>query len=275
LQTTLLAVLIVPAVAITIDAQAPVSSPMPTPTPVTISTPTPEPTSKGMAEADPTRPLLIQIRNEYRDLKNGAWANTVLFRHDRFMFRNLGVKGGAKGLILRFDMPLNIVHSGTTTKAGLGDIYTQVLYAPRISRRFVFTLGSGVLLPTATDTMLGSGKFVIAPLVVPLWYLAKRKRLVTMRFQHYVSVAGNGSRPNINYTVVDPIVGWSIARRSWVFTNTEFKWDWRTKLGSATTGVQVGHMISGNMGIWIKPEIPWGPGRTGGFNIKAGVVLFR
>lgn len=241
----------------------------------TAATPSPLPTPETLSEADPTKPMLWVIRNEYRDLKNGAWANTLLFRHDRFSFRNLKVKGGAKGFVLRIDVPLNTVHAGSTTKTGLGDIYTQALFIPRISRKFAFSVGTGLTLPTATSDLLGQGKLIIAPVAVPLWYLAKRKRLITLRFQHFVSVAGKSNRADVNYTVVDPFIGWSLDRKSWVFTNTELKWDWRSKRGSATTGIQFGRMISDHVGFWIKPEFPWGPGRTGGFNIKVGMFRFR
>lgn len=263
LKRTVISASIVCLLFLAADAQEPAATPAPAPTPETLS------------EADPTKPMLWVIRNEYRDLKNGAWANTLLFRHDRFSFRNLKVKGGAKGFVLRFDVPLNVVHNGTVTKAGLGDIYAQALFIPRISRKFAFSVGTGITLPTATSDSLGQGKLVVAPVAVPLWYLAKRKRLITLRFQHFVSVAGKSRRADVNYTIVDPFIGWSLNRRSWIFTNTELKRDWKSKRNSATTGVQLGWMLSDQVGFWIKPEVPWGQGRTGGFNLKVGMFRFR
>lgn len=245
--------------------------PSPSPSPAS----TPESKPEAVSEADPTRAMFLVIRNEYRDLRNGSWANTIVARHDRITFRNVGLKGGAKGSILRFELPLSIVHTPSGTKAGLGDIYLQALLIPRISRRFAFSAGTGLILPTATSSVLGQGKLVVAPLMVPLWYLASRRRLVTMRLQHFVSVAGNGNRPNVNYTVFDPFIGLATGRRSWIFADTELKWDWRRKLNSAVTAVQFGRIFSDRMGFWIKPEIPWGPGRGGGFNIKVGIFRFR
>lgn len=244
---------------------------VPTPTPAA----SPEPEGETLSEADPTRPMFIAVRHEFRDLKNGAWASAAVFRHDRFVLRNLGVKGGGRGFVLRFDVPLNTVRAGGSTKFGLGDIYAQALWIPRINRRFAFSVGSGISLPTATNRLLGQGKLVIAPVAVPLWYFAKRKRLVTLRMQHFVSVAGSGSRPNVNFTVVDPSIGVAVGRRSWIFTSTEFRWDWRTKLNSATTGIQFGRLLSNRLGFWVKPEIQWGPGRQGDFNVKFGFFRFR
>lgn len=246
-----------------------VNSPSPSPSPAV------QPTPEILSEVDPTKPILFSVRNEYRDLKNGNWADTVLFRYDRFALRNLKIKGGGKGFVLRVDVPINTVHRGTVTKTGLGDVYTQMMFVPYANLRFAFSAGTGVSLPTATDDTLGSGKVLIAPVAVPIWYLAARKRLITLRIQNFTSIAGKRSRPDVNYFNLDPTVAWAIDRKSWVLLNTEFKRDWRLKRGSATTGVQFGRMISDHVGFWIKPEFPWGAGRTGGFNIKVGMFRFR
>lgn len=250
-------------------------------TPAAAQTPSPSPTPavqrspEVLSEVDPTKPILFSVRNEYKDLKNGNWADTVLFRYDRFALRNLRIKGGGKGFVLRVDVPLNTVHRGTVTKTGLGDIYAQVLFVPYATRRFAFTAGTGVSLPTATNDILGSGKVLIAPVAVPIWYLAARKRLILLRIQNFTSIAGKKSRADVNYFNLEPTVAWALDRKTWVLVNTEFKWDWRSKRGSAVSGLQVGRMITGKSGFWIKPEIPWGPGRSGGFNIKFGVFRFR
>jgi hypothetical protein len=239
--------------------------------------PTPTPTPEIQAEEDPTKPVIYSLRNEYRNLKNGAWANTVLFRFDRFAFRNLHNASGARGLVLRFDVPFNTVHRGTSTKTGLGDLYAQVLYVPYIarSRRFAFSVGSGIVLPTATNSFLGAGKLIIAPLAVPIWYLGRRNRFFLLRVQNYVSVAGKSSRANVNYLVADPTLAFRAARNTWIVVDTEFKRDWNTKRGSAISGIQFGKMISGKIGFWVKPEIPWGPGRQGDFTFKFGIYKFR
>ena len=228
----------------------------------------PDPSPEIRTEEDPTRPVLFTIRNEYRKLKNRDWANTVIFRYDTIFFKNLQNKGGAKGLIFRFDVPFNTVNRAGVTKAGLGDLYTQILYIPRIKRRFALAVGSGILFPTATDRILGQGKLILAPTAVPVWYFAKRKRLVLVRLQNYVSVAGSGSRPNVNFLIADPILVQRLTRKWWILANTELKWDWRAQRGSGTSGVQFGRVLRNGFGFWIKPELSWGPGRQGDFNLK-------
>ncbi|MBC7900559.1 MAG: hypothetical protein H7070_10970 [Saprospiraceae bacterium] len=226
-------------------------------------------------EDDPTKPILFSIRNEYRNLKGGAWADTLLLRVDKLSFRNVKNKGGAKGIIFRLDIPLNTVHRGSTTKFGLGDVYGQALYIPHVRRGFALAVGSGIVLPTATNDLLGQGKVIVAPAVVPVWFFSKRQRLALVRFQNFVSVAGKKHRPNVNFFVADPTVVHRLSKKWWITANTEFKWDWRTKRGSGISGVQIGRMVQGKVGFWLKPEIPWGRGRQGDFTVKFTVFRVR
>ena len=226
-------------------------------------------------EDDPTKPILFSIRNEYRNLKNGAWANTVLFRVDKLSFKSFRNKGSANGLIFRLDVPLSTGNRQGSTRTGLGDIYGQVLYVPVARRRFALATGAGLVIPTATDTFTGQGKLIIAPTVIPVWYFAKRKRLGLIRFQNLTSVAGNGNRPDVNYLIADPTAVRAINRKWWVALNNEFKWDWRTKLGSGIAGVQIGRLVRGKFGFWVKPEFPWGGGRQGNLSLKFTVYSLR
>ena len=235
--------------------------------------PTPEPTPGIHVEDDPTKPIFFSIRNEYRNLRNGAWANTVLFRFDKLTLRNLKTRGGANGLIFRFDIPFNIVNNGSDTKSGLGDLYAQVLYIPHVRPSFSLALGSGVSLPTATNDQLGQGKLILSPAIVPVWRVGKKRRLFLIRFQNYFSVAGKRSRPDVNYLVVDPKLIRRLSRKWWILADTEFKWDWKSRRGSGISGVQFGRMLKKRIGVWIEPEVPWGPGRLGDFTLK--LTFFR
>ena len=241
-------------------------------------TPTPSPTpvaEQATVEEDPTKPILISLRNEYRNFKNGGWANTVIFRVDRLVLHNFGNTGGAKGLILRFDVPFNTVHRGDVTKNGLGDLYAQALYIPRFRRNSLVAIGTGVVIPTATDRFLGQGKLILSPTIIPVWYFAKRERFIFLRTQNYISVAGDSSRPNVNYLIFDPTFVHRVSEKWWLAEDTEFKWDWRNKLSSAISGLQIGRMVRSRYGFWVKPEIGWGPGRVSDFNLKFTVFRLR
>jgi len=240
------------------------------------ASPTPQSPPAEGAEEDPTKPIAFSIRNEYRNLKNGAWANTAIFRIDEVAFKGLYNRGGLKGLILRFDVPfLNTVHAGTRTETGLGDIYAQAIYVPKVSRTFSFAVGSGVVLPTATNNLLGTGKVILAPTAVPIWGFPKRRSRLLIRFQNFFSVAGKSSRPDINYFVAAPALIGRLTGKWWYTADTELRWNWKSHLGSGVSGFLVGRLVSGKFGIAFKPEIPWGPGRAGDFNLKFAVFKIR
>ena len=237
--------------------------------------PLPTPTPQTTAEEDPTKPILLSIRDEYRNFKGGGWANTLIFRVDRLVMKNMGIKDGSKGLLLRFDVPFNTVNRGNFTQRGLGDLYGQALFIPRLRQKYLIAIGTGVVIPTATDRFLGQGKLIIAPTAVPIWYFKKRERFAYVRVQNYISVAGSGSRPNVNYFIADPSFVHRLSERWWFAEDTEFKWDWHYKLGSAISGLQIGRMVKGRMGFWFKPEAAWGSGRVTDFNLKFTVFRLR
>jgi len=116
---------------------------------------------------------------------------------------------------------------------------------------------------------------ILSPVVVPIWYLQKGKKMMLVRMQNYVSIGGKRDRANVNYLLVDPVLALRLRRRTWLITNTEFKWDWRTHQASGITGFQLGRITKGKRAFWIKPEIPWGPGRQSDFIIKVGIHKFR
>jgi len=233
------------------------------------------PTPKGIEEEDPTKPVAFSIRDEYRNSKDGAWSNTAIFRIDRLVLKNFGIKGGGKGLILRFDAPFNAVHRGAITKNGLGDLYFQGLYIPRVGLKRLVAVGTGIVFPTATSDILGRGKLILAPTIIPVWYFSHRERLFVLRTQNYVSVAGKSGRPGVNYLLVAPTLVHKVSRRWWLSEDTEFKWDWHNKLASAITGLQIGRMIKRGFGFWVKPEVGWGRGRQSDFNLKFTAFRIR
>jgi hypothetical protein len=170
------------------------------------------PTPKGIEEEDPTKPVAFSIRDEYRNSKDGAWSNTAIFRIDRLVLKNFGIKGGGKGLILRFDAPFNTVHRGAITNNGLGDLYFQGLYIPRVGLKRLVAVGTGIVFPTATSDILGRGKLILAPTIIPVWYFSHRERLFVLRTQNYVSVAGKSGRPGVNYLLVAPTLVHKVSR---------------------------------------------------------------
>ncbi len=224
------------------------------------------------SDEDPTQIVVFNVREVYTNLADGGWTNQFILRSDRALLKTQrGLR--PKGVLLRFDLPVAAGHVGTDTDAGLGDLYAQALFFPRLSRGFNFATGIGTVLPTATSEILGSGKWTLAPLAVPVWFFENRRGFAFVKVQDYVSIVGDRDRSDIHFLQITPTVLGRLSRRWWILADTEATIDWEhDNRASFKSGLQIGRII-GRTGIWIKPEIPWGRYRRGDWILKVSLAV--
>ena len=226
-------------------------------------------------DTNPTKPVFLSIREELYNLKQDRWINLFIFRSDKVILKKTA-HITPKGVILRYDLPIATADTGTETVTGLGDLYTQALFFPHLGRTFTFAAGSGFILPTATDTLLGRGKWQIAPVAAPVWFFPRNRGFSFVKFQDFISVAGNGSRPDVHYFLITPTLLWRFTKQSWISLDSESKTNWeRENATSFRSGVQLGTMLNRNVGFWVKPEFPWGQHREGDWTLKFTLILAR
>src|SRR5262245_43452993 len=80
----------------------------------------PPPQPQNQSDEDPTRAVFFSIREEYRNLRGGAWNNRLILRKDVAILKNgRGVR--PRGLLLRTDVPIVTARLGSETRTGLGD----------------------------------------------------------------------------------------------------------------------------------------------------------
>jgi hypothetical protein len=193
---------------------------------------------------------------------------------DQLTLKNLGVKGGRKGLLLRFDLPTVTVHAGDDTDTGLGDLYGQALFFPRLNR-FALGVGTGLFVPTASLDTTGTGKWSVAPLVAPLWFFPQRAGFAYVKIQDVLSFAGEGNRPDLHYLLVTPTLVKRTGRRSWLLLDSEGVFDWKNDRRGYKSGLQLGSYFHGPNGAWIKVEIPWGPDQQADWILKASFLRYE
>jgi hypothetical protein len=227
-------------------------------------------------DSNPTRPVLFSIRPELYMLNDDVRQTALIVRYDRAALRRRRWLPGQRGVVLRLETPISTTHvPGTAQVTGLGDAYAQLLLFPYFSRTFSVAVGSGLLIPTATDRLLGSGKWILAPAAGPVWFF-DRSGLVFVKFQNLTSVAGDATRSDVNALLITPTFIHTIGDRWWILADSESRTDWR--IGGRTglkSGVQVGRSVNSTLGIWVKPEVWWGPNRSGRGNLKFGLVWYR
>ena len=237
--------------------------------------PTVAPPPPAGDDSDPTRPVVWSLREEYYNLPGESWNNAFVFRLDRAVLKERPRPLGAKGILTRVDIPFVVAHRPDGTSAGLGDIYGQALLLPYAKGKFVFAVGSGVFLPTATNRRLGTGKLTIAPAAAPVWFIPKRGFFL-IKAQDYFSVAGAGDRPDLHYMTIMPLLVWRLKGKPyWIQLDAETQTNWKV---DARTGVKAGFLL-GRMtkrrGMWLKVEVGMGQYRVQTLAIKTSVFKVR
>lgn len=126
---------------------------------------------------------------------------------------------------------------------GLGDITQSFFFSPKQPTESGIIWGAGpvFLLPTATDDLLGTGKFGLGPTAVALkqsggW-------TVGILANHIWSVAGEGGRADVSSTFLQPFLNYTTAD-SWTFAlNTESSYDWKGDQWAVPINFQVSKLV--------------------------------
>ena len=129
-------------------------------------------------------------------------------------------------LISRTILPVihqhNVANIGT--QSGLGDITQSFFFSPAEEKRLIWAVGPALLIPTATDDLLGSGRFGVGPT-----FLALKQQggwTYGALTNHIWSVAGDDDRANVNSTFLQPFLAYN-TKDAWTYTiNTESSYDW-------------------------------------------------
>jgi hypothetical protein len=149
-------------------------------------------------------------------------------------------------LILRTIIPGIYAESsvpGGDNTAGLGDTTQSFFFSPKepTSGGWIWGVGPVFFYPTATDTALGTEKFGLGPTAV----LLKQEKGWTygMLFNHIWSVAGNGSRAEVNATFLQPFANYTTKTFTTFGFNTETTYDWENKQGTVPLNWSVAQLL--------------------------------
>ena len=242
----------------------------------TEAAPQPQPSEGSASEpgaaddVDPTKLVFFNLRLQHEELGDGNAIDLVLLRRDAAIRRR---RSGAKFALLRFDVPVGRAHLGGENIDGLGDIYAQAINVRPINPRFSLATGLAFQLPTATEDLLGSGKWQVAPTVVPIWRLPQGAMFFT-RLQDFVSFAGDDDRRDVHYLLVNPVYVRLLRSRRFFLIDTEGIADWE-RGGTIfwKSGLLVGTALRHRRAVWVKLEVPWGEHRRGEWSLRASIAF--
>jgi len=173
---------------------------------------------------------------------------------------------GSLNLINRLIMPVLYQPVGRDDgEFGLGDFQYTLFLAPAKSGKIIWGAGPALSLPTATDDMLGTGKWSAGPAAVVLtmpghWVLGA---LV----QNLWSFAGEGDRPEVNSLLIQPFVNYNLKQGWYLSYSPVITANWKADSGDRWTvpvGAGVGKIfkigkqpLNASVGAYynvVKPE---------------------
>lgn len=113
---------------------------------------------------------------------------------------------------------------GASSQGGLGDTVQSFFLSPKSAEPFIWGLGPVFLFPTATDDSLGAERWGMGPTGVIL----KQKGPWTYGIlaNHLWSFARDDNRPEVNATLLQPILSYTFKTATTLSFNTESTYDW-------------------------------------------------
>jgi len=97
-------------------------------------------------------------------------------------------------------------------ETGLGDIVLWTAYSPLYKPPFVLGFGPTIMMDTATDKWLGTGKWSAGPMVTSAYITDKW--IVAGVVQHWWSFAGDGNRDDVKLTDFQPIIRYRLTTQT-------------------------------------------------------------
>ena len=164
-------------------------------------------------------------------------------------------------LITRTIIPIisqDEVLPGSSDQSGFGDIVQSFFFSP-VESEVIWGVGPAVVLPTASRTLLGTGKWSAGPTGVVL--VQNGPWTYGALANHLWSVAGDSDRSHVNATFIQPFAAYTTPT-AWTLTlQTESTYDWRASQwsipvhGIASKVVRFGNQlvsVGGGVRYWAE-----------------------
>ena len=126
---------------------------------------------------------------------------------------------------------------------GFGDTVQSLFFSPQKPTKGGIVWGAGpvFLIPTATDKLIGSGKWGVGPTIVVLKQIGPWT--VGALANHIWSFAGNDSRDEVSSTFLQPFVGYTTKSATTFTVNAESTYDWTHKQWTVPVNFMVAQLF--------------------------------
>jgi len=170
------------------------------------------------------------------------------------------------------------IYPGAGSQFGLGDTSVSLFFSPKKSDGLIWGAGPIILLPTATDSLLGGKKWGVGPAGIVLKMIGNWT--VGGLANHVWSVAGDSKRDDISNTFVQPFVAYTWPNKWGVSLQSETTYNWEAKEISVPVNLAVSKLVffgklpvslQAGTGYWVKSATNGAEGAR--FRLQANFVL--
>ncbi|HEY7665155.1 MAG TPA: transporter [Xanthobacteraceae bacterium] len=127
---------------------------------------------------------------------------------------------------------------------GLGDLSSSFFLSPARTGAWIWGAGPIMQLPTATDTLLGTGKWSAGPTAAFIY--ANEPWVNGILVSHLWSFAGAHDREEVSLTQIESQLSYTYPSNWYIQTNPTFAYDWKAPAGQRWTvplGFDVGRIF--------------------------------
>jgi hypothetical protein len=135
----------------------------------------------------------------------------------------------------------NSVTAPNVSQFGLGDTVQSLFFSPAKASKVIWGAGPVMLVPTATDTALGGGKWGGGPTAVAL--TQKGGLTLGMLANHIWSFAGSSTRQDVSATFVQPFVSFTTKKATTYGLNLETTYDWKHDVWIVPMNLSIAQLV--------------------------------
>jgi len=133
---------------------------------------------------------------------------------------------------------------------GFGDMNPTFFLAPAKPGKLIWGAGPAMVIPTATNQILGQGKLSVGPSVVAL--IQPKKWTIGALVNNVWSIAGSGGRPVVNQMTLQYFVNYDLNKGYYISVSPILTANWRASRGNVWT-VPFGGGIGRIMKLGFQP----------------------
>jgi hypothetical protein len=128
------------------------------------------------------------------------------------------------------EIPNPVPGDGAT---GLGDINYSVFVSPAKPGKVIWGVGPSIMMDTATDDQLGSGKWSAGPTAVVL--IQPKPWTLGMLGRQIWSFAGDSDRASVNQLLLEPFINYNLDNGWYLITDMIITANWQADSGNRWT----------------------------------------